>query len=151
MGTFRFWFLWLVGSEVWLNWEGIKIALDLNDVSVAFCGGCTFFPTLNFTFWKSFSLSFFFLLVFGISMRKFQNILVEKAMLNFYVWMVEGGVEDKQLWAAVALGTVCTSCTRAYNVTSNALPSGFNYMPSAHAHHKTLTIEGLNSLFTSCN
>ena len=26
-------FLWLVGSKVWLNWEGIKIALDFNDVS----------------------------------------------------------------------------------------------------------------------
>ena len=83
--TFRFWFLWLVGSVVWLNWEGIKIALDLNDVSVAFCAGCIFFPTLNFTFWKSFSLSLFFLLLFGILMKQFQNVLVQNDGHNSHV------------------------------------------------------------------
>ena len=50
-----------------------------------------------------------------------KNILVENATLNFHLWMVE----DQQLWAAVALGRVCMSCTRAYDVTSNAIPSIF--------------------------
>ena len=31
------------------------------------------------------------------------------------------------------------------------LPSIFDYVRSAQAYHKTLTVEGLNWLFTSCN
>ena len=64
--TLRVWFLWFVGSKSFWSWVGINIDLDLNEVSVAFCAGCSFFPTFSFTFWKSCSLSFLFLLFFAI-------------------------------------------------------------------------------------
>ena len=65
--TFRVWFLWFVGSKSFWSWVGMNIDLDLNEVSVAFCAGCSFFPTFSFTFWKSCSLSFLFLLFFAMS------------------------------------------------------------------------------------
>lgn len=64
--TFRVWFLWFVGSKSFWSWVGMNIDLDLNEVSVAFCAGCSFFPTFSFTFWKSCSLSFLFLLFFAM-------------------------------------------------------------------------------------
>jgi len=65
--TLRVWFLWFVGSKSFWSWVGMNIDLDLNEVSVAFCAGCSFFPTFSFTFWKSCSLSFLFLLFFAMS------------------------------------------------------------------------------------
>ena len=64
--TLRVWFLWFVGSKSFWSWVGMNIDLDLNEVSVAFCAGCSFFPTFSFTFWKSCSLSFLFLLFFAM-------------------------------------------------------------------------------------
>ena len=52
------------------------------------------------------------------------------------------------------MGSGCISFRSIYIMYEGIecnLNTGINYVRSAQAHHKTLRIEDLNSLFSSCN